>query len=284
MPIDEEGKPGGSVPQNNESQVARVSVKIPPIWRKNVKVWFMQVEAQFATAGITAEITRFNHVLGTLEADVAELVSDFLAKPLSTTPFTDFKRRLIHEFEESEGRKVNKLLTELELGDKKPSQLLREMRNLAGTQVQDDFLRTIFIQRLPVTARSILASSSDNLDNLATMADKIIEFSGPTQNVYCTQNELPGRPERTTTTTPQTDRISRLEAQIAELTTAIREMRTRSESRPRRSRSRSNTPSRYHPKGSFCWYHFKFGDKAKKCEEPCSYQPKFADSSKHTEN
>jgi hypothetical protein len=41
--------------------------------------------------------------------------------------------------------------TELELGDKKPSQLLREMRMLAGTQVKDDFLKTIFIQRLPVT-------------------------------------------------------------------------------------------------------------------------------------
>ncbi|KAK4874635.1 hypothetical protein RN001_013995 [Aquatica leii] len=62
--------------------------------------------------------------------------------------------RFIAEFEESEGQKVNKLLTELELDDKNPSQLLREMRSLAGTQVNDDFLRTIFILRLLINVPS----------------------------------------------------------------------------------------------------------------------------------
>jgi hypothetical protein len=111
----------------NEVELARVSVKIPPVWRKNIQVWFLQIEAQFSTAGITNENTKFHHVVGSLDTDVAELIADFLTRPATVTPFTDLKSRLIQEFEESEGRKVTKLLTELELGDKKPSQLLREM-------------------------------------------------------------------------------------------------------------------------------------------------------------
>jgi hypothetical protein len=75
----------------------------------------------FSTAGITNENTKFNHVVGSLDTDVAELISDILTRPATATPFTDLKYRLIQEFEELEGRKVTKLLTELELGHKKPS-------------------------------------------------------------------------------------------------------------------------------------------------------------------
>ena len=58
------------------------------------------------------------------------------------------------------------------------------MRTLAGTQVQDDFLKTMFIKRLPLSVRSILASNNDSLDNLALMAHKISEFSSPNAHTF----------------------------------------------------------------------------------------------------
>ena len=42
----------------------------------------------------------------------------------------------------------------------------------------------MFIQRLPVSIRSILASSNDSLDNLALMADTICEFSSPKAHTF----------------------------------------------------------------------------------------------------
>jgi hypothetical protein len=50
---------------------------------------------------------------------VAELISDLIEKPLSATPYQDLCKHLISEFEESESRKVEKLMDELELSDKK---------------------------------------------------------------------------------------------------------------------------------------------------------------------
>ncbi|CAB0016064.1 unnamed protein product, partial [Nesidiocoris tenuis] len=79
----------------------------------------------------------------------------------------------------------------------------------------------MFLQRLPSNARSILATSKDGLDDLALMADKIIEIASPSANVY-NVDSVPN---------PLNERLSRLEKHISELTSSIHELR--SHSRPR---------------------------------------------------
>ncbi|KAF6200605.1 hypothetical protein GE061_005048 [Apolygus lucorum] len=65
---------------NRGEQIARISIKIPPLWRRNVKVWRLQVDAQFANSPVTQELTKYNYVLASLDGDVAELISDLLLK------------------------------------------------------------------------------------------------------------------------------------------------------------------------------------------------------------
>ncbi|KAF6210590.1 hypothetical protein GE061_013696 [Apolygus lucorum] len=104
---------------NRGEQIARISIKIPPLWRRNVKVWRLQVDAQFASSPVTQELTKYNYVLASLDGDVAELISDLLLKPLSNTPYTDLMIRLQTEFEISEGRKGKELV---DLGRQNPIQ------------------------------------------------------------------------------------------------------------------------------------------------------------------
>ncbi|KAF6208122.1 hypothetical protein GE061_016572 [Apolygus lucorum] len=100
-----QGKPVPGQNPQGEVHVARVAIKIPPIWRRNVKIWRMQVDAQFSNSPVTSELTKYNYVLASLDSDVAELISDFLLKPLSANPYKDLMDRLQSEFEISEGRK-----------------------------------------------------------------------------------------------------------------------------------------------------------------------------------
>ena len=72
----------GTMRASSNTTIAHVNVKLPPIWPKNMKIWFRRIEAQFSTANISKEITKFNHLVASLDCDVAELVSDFLSKPL----------------------------------------------------------------------------------------------------------------------------------------------------------------------------------------------------------
>lgn len=243
--------------------VNAVSVKVPPIWRKNIEVWFVQIEAMFLLANITIETTKFNHVLCALEADVADAISDLLTKPLSATPYQDLKKRIIREFQESDSKKVNRLLNDLTLGDKKPSAFLREMRALAGNQVQDEFLKTLFLQRMPENVSFVLAAAgSMTLDVLADMADRIHD----TTHTHVNSVRDPVHDKIKALEEKHAQEIKRLENVIAEMSVRGRSSERRTSSKHRRY-SRSKTPKKH----QICWYHRRFKEKSTRCTTPCAY-------------
>ncbi|GFR15228.1 uncharacterized protein TNCT_656971 [Trichonephila clavata] len=67
----------------------------------------------------------------------------------------------------------------LELGDQWPSQLLTRMRSLAGDNVGKPLLKSLWLGRLPNGTQTILAALNENLDQLATVADKINDLTFP---------------------------------------------------------------------------------------------------------
>lgn len=246
-----------------KERIMGVSVKVPPFWRKNVKIWFIQLEAQFNNINITSELTKYNHVLSGIDTDVLDKIGDFVINPPRNDQYSKLKELLIGLYADSKSMQVKKLLTEIELGDKKPSQLLREMRSLADQQIGDDFLRNMFIQRLPSNVRAVLASSDDSLEKLASMADKILEIASPS---FVNEVSKPSDNIQS--------QVNALQKQIQELTTAISnigKIQYRSRSRNRRMRSKSN--SRDNSKFPNCYYHHKFGAQARRCEKPCAFTP-----------
>lgn len=237
--------------------ISRVSVKVPPFWKPDPRIWFLQIEAQFRNSGITQDQTKFDMVISTIEADVLSQVSDVLCKPPDNEKYETLKKRLIAVFADSETGRIQKLLTDLELGDKKPSQLLREMQNLAGDKVSGDFLKTLWLQRLPLNMRSILTISTDELPKIADMADKIWEMNSSSFHANSVEEA------------PNDSTLQRMQQQISELSLEIAKLRGRSRHKSQtRSRDRSNY--RRPNYRNVCYYHAKFGDRAFKCVQPCS--------------
>ncbi|GBN85752.1 hypothetical protein AVEN_26388-1 [Araneus ventricosus] len=103
--------------------------------------------------------------------------SDLLYTPPIDNPYTALKNRLLSEFEVSQNKKVRALLEDLDLGDRKPSSLLRQMQDLSEGLVDDAFLKNLWLNRLPVNIRTILIISSESLSKLAEMADRIHEYN-----------------------------------------------------------------------------------------------------------
>lgn len=248
---------------SEKSTIARVSLKIPPFWKPDPKIWFLQIEAQFRNAGITADQTKYDYVVSSIEAGTLSQVADILVKPPDDDKYPAIKKRLIEIFADSETQKTQKLLTELELGDKKPSQLLCEMRNLATEQVPDEFLKTLWMQRLPLNMRSILSVSSDDLSKLSTMADKIWELNPNSSQVARIVSP------------PADNNIAQdLQKQISNLALQIAEMNRRRDSSPQRRKYRSNSRNRSKNNSdpNNCYFHQRFGERAYKCTPPCKYQ------------
>ncbi len=102
------------------------------------------------------------------------------------------KAALIQRTTLSEQRRLQQLFSTEELGDLKPTQLLRRIQQLLGDKVTDSsFLRELFLQRLPSHVRMVLASSdSPDLDKLAQLADKIVEVAAPQINSTTTTSKF----------------------------------------------------------------------------------------------
>ncbi|KAF6205180.1 hypothetical protein GE061_019347 [Apolygus lucorum] len=132
----------------------------------------------------------------------------------------------------------------------------------------------MFLQRLPANVRAILASSSDPLDTLASMADKILEFSpSHSHAVYAVGSA-----------NASDDRFSRLEAQVAQISEALAELKFRGRessqggSRDHRPRSRTPKPKTSQSEIEICMYHKRYGVKARRCLLPCSFKPALCDT------
>ena len=166
----------------------------------------------------------------------------------------------------SEQKRLQQLLTTEELGDRKPSQVLRRIQQLLGdkaTTMDATFLRELFLQRLPANVRMVLTPSAGDLDleQLAQLADRIVEAS-PTPTIAATD-----------TTTQWTAQVTELTRRLDELTTQMASAVNTFSRRPRRSpspaRRRQSTAADNTTTERLCWYHRKFGEAAKKCQPPC---------------
>lgn len=271
--------------RGNDSHVARVALKLPPFWKNNIKLWFIQAESNFELSGITNENTKYNNIVAAVDPETLTNVSDILLNPPANDRYNILKERLIQEFSDSKNRQIRKLLSELQLGDDKPSHLLRKMRELAGQSLNDDFLKNLWLQRLPSEIQTILSVSSENLESLAKLADKIFEVrSDPlVSGVYAASASANhGHPVVTSRDSSNSisDDINDLRSQIASLSKQIERLgrnprrdnfqrgNGRPFNRPYSSRSRSNSRSN---SNGLCYYHNKFGAEARNCRTPCSF-------------
>lgn len=254
--------------ENVVYEANKVSIKIPPFWSEKPEIWFLQVEAQFSINRITSEETKFNYLISQLEPKYIENIWDIISDK-GITKYTAAKSRLLDIFKESEDVKIKRLLTGVELGDYKPSQLLRKMQSLAGKDISDKVIRTLWLNKLPDSVKNILIVSEECLERVAVMADKMLEMN-PNKSVFA----VDGQDSKCATINELVAKIAQLEQQIATMSVSQYRGRSRSPYRRNQSRNRSRSRRRYDPKGKYCYYHFRFGQQClpEKCKQPCSWK------------
>ena len=235
---------------------------------------------QFSYRRITSQRSRFDHVVASLSPDYATEVRDLL-RPPTDNPYTALKEQLTKRTALSEQRRLQQLFTGEELGDRKPTQLLRKMQQLLGDRpgIDPSFLQELFLQRFPQSVRMVLASTPEGtaLSTLAEMADKVMEVAPPSGSVAVLKTHPPNDPPTPSAPSPLVpatagdiedlrSEIKRLEKLIPDLTWPRRSTHS-----PHRSPTPTSTQTSDSTDSSLCWYHQRFGDKAWDCRSPCSW-------------
>ncbi|XP_063631858.1 uncharacterized protein LOC134803082 [Cydia splendana] len=251
--------------------VCKVTVRTPPFWPEEPALWFSQMEAQFAIAGISSDTTKFNHVIGQLEHKYAVEVKDIISNPPADNKYEKIKSQLISRISVSKEQKFLQLMKNEELGDRKPSRFLRHLRALAGEGIPEDFLKTVWISRLPGNLQALITSQAKaTLEELAESADKVYDVAPQTLQVHALG-----------TTTHGTE-ISEIARQMTELTREVAALKAgnpphtsrssfRGSRAPFRSSNRQDRSASRPRDQSICFYHNRFGDRATRCTRPCSY-------------
>lgn len=264
-------------------QVNRVAIKVPPFWKANPRLWFRQLDSQFFNAGITNDLTKYHTLVGAVESNILAQVSDIILDPPAHNLYATLRQRLEERFSDSEEQQLRKLIGELELGDKRPSQLLREMRELSANRVSDAVLKSLWLQRLSTQIQAILSVSDQNLNMLATMADKVAEVTTtPTLHAVNSTN-IPLQTPCSCSPNVIDDLVTEmrnLTARVDALSRGRSETNTKDPRPENRRRSLSRSRSNNHING-VCRYHYKFKDKANFCILPCSYVASSTDSAEN---
>lgn len=258
-------------PATGSNEVNRIAIRVPPFWPEKPAMWFSQLESQFHLSNVTQDCTKFWHVVSQLENRYAVLIEDIITKPPTNDKYATLKSELIRRLSVSQQSKIKQLLEHEEIGDRNPSQFLRHLKNLAGTTVNEEFLRTLWLNRLPHHYQAILVAQFDlSLDKIADIADKIHETRTPMQVASTSHpKQTPNQPP--TVNEQLLEQIRLLTIRVDELTKRSRFQLPRSRSASRTHfRDRSGTRSA-EPVSQSCWFHEKFGEKARKCRSPCAF-------------
>ncbi|XP_076044683.1 uncharacterized protein LOC143027299 [Oratosquilla oratoria] len=241
--------------------------RAPPFLSHDPTVWFHILECNFKSSRIWISLAKFSNACSLLPPDVFSRVSDAISTALiSDTPYEYSKDAILARFQSSVATRLQELLSKEELGNERPSDLLRRMRSLLADKY-DTFDKALFLQlfyqRLPATIQRSLFTVKDHLpvDKLPTLADELIETVSSPSVSHIKPDPLYER---------LVDMVTQLTLQVSELKEQVQTADRRNFSRRQRSRSRPGSKST-DCTPAVCYYHAQFGSKAHKCNQPCAF-------------
>lgn len=216
------------------AQEHAVSLKLPTFWTTQPRTWFMQTEAQFNLRRITVDDTMYYHVLAALDQDTASRLLDLIANPPTENKYEALKQRLLETFDLTEQERAASLLHVRALGDSKPSTLMDQMLGLMGDHPPCFLFRQLFLERMPEDIRAQLTGYKH--EDCRQLAKRADAL-------------WIARDSGTTNT-----------------------IHSKAYTPHPQSKKRAASPNSN--KGKLCFFHWKFGAAAQKCQEPCAWTGK----------
>ncbi|XP_065160940.1 uncharacterized protein [Atheta coriaria] len=151
---------------------ARVVRLIPRSDNEEISVWFTLAERTFRLTQVTEDDEKLSIVLQFLTPTDRQAVMDIIARPDST--YDEVKEALIKRLGTSNEEKIQALLEGEFIGDRTPSQFLRDLQRKGGPLAGDAIIKTQWMRNLPEATRLVVSGAqSDDLAYLASMADGI---------------------------------------------------------------------------------------------------------------
>ncbi|XP_054862562.1 uncharacterized protein LOC129347893 [Amphiprion ocellaris] len=223
--------------QPASSATATAAVKLPDFWQSDPASWFQHIEALFHLRGVDADDSRYYLVVAALDQQSTRRVMSLLRSPPDSGKYAALKQLLVRRYCLSSAERADKLLSLSGLGDCTAVDLMDDMLSLLGSDEGGFLFPHIFLRQLPREVRAALANSpllaAGDFRGLAEEADRVLLASRRVTVQSATMD-----PQQMSPTDPAV--VSAVSA-----------------------RARRGSP--------LCFYHRRFGVKARRCVPPCTF-------------
>ena len=266
----------GQMRLNPDARVDSYRVpKIAPFFRSDPTLWFTQVKTSFRRARITDQATMADCLITHLEGGVIAHMKDVITvSPPAADIYTRIKDRIISGFAESAETRLRRLLKGEVSFDGKPSVLLNRLRSYNDGGCTEEIMKTIFMDNLPKRVIAILAGNeSADLHILARLADNIMA-AVPTPPLSQLTSIAVSNEASTESLKTKVDWLVREMKKLKSKPPKPQPIRSRNKSRSHSKIRNPRNSSQNSDERKICFYHKKFGNKAKHCKGACPWTEK----------
>ena len=281
-------------PLKEEVNAIYTDLKLPSFWSHSPEGWFYHVEAMFTLRNI-GEKSKYLNLVSALPDEITARVMDHFMDPTSEKTYNSLKKLLLARLTLSEEERINRVLYNMEIGDRKPSEFYRRMVEAAGTSgdLSSSLIYKLWLKRLPKLIEcTLIPLANRTIEEKISVADSLYEASKTislNEVAHSFQNMPSVSAVSSVPIVPQTipfpaqiSEIADIKAEINELKEMMKGFAINNSDRARsRNRDQSicscnchNTRSfrpRSRSKNSICFYHSKYGKNAHRCIKPCSF-------------
>ena len=248
---------------------------LPPFIPEDPTHWLKLCDAHFTLKSIVSPAEKIYYILTSLPYDIQRELDNALSFT-TEDEYKNFKGLLLSATALPAQKRINQLISSEELGDQKPSMFLRHLKSLAGSQADnEEFIKPLFLKRLPSSISQILASMPHStVDELARSADAIIHFRsesiGGINALGGHQGHEPNKALEEQMRFLRTT-VANLSEQLKDVTRRLQNIESSAGHTRGRSVNKFRSHSRHNRSSGMCFYHEKFGNRANRCQKPCSY-------------
>jgi hypothetical protein len=222
------------------------AVRLNPFWA---------AEAQFTIRRVTCPLEKYYAVLTALSEANVDRVRHIVEADPTVDSYENLKGGLVASHVMTDYQKIDQLLQMEPLNGRKPSDMLVEMEKLKPAD-PDQYFAYMFLHRLPREVRVLL--TKEPVDNMRALAEKADAFMA----LHRPQSHDLAAPVAAASAEAEEDQVA-----------AVKNSRTGGQAKFKRKQQRRQrgAPPAEEVKSPLCWLHIRFGEKARRCEQPCAW-------------
>jgi len=129
-----------TTPSANVEVSSFTHVRLPGFWHNSPTQWFTHADAMFVNKRICSYLSHVNHVLEALDEDGVRTIADLLG---ADATYESIRQRLVAEYSVPHATHFQRMIQPGGMGNRTPSRLLRDMREIYPDVMMDTSNRTL---------------------------------------------------------------------------------------------------------------------------------------------